>query len=118
MIPRKHILENEVSEALKTIVQDEYKMQLELVPPGTHRKDAAKVSIRNFKSQFLSILVDTAPDFPPSLWDRLLPQAEITINLLRQSNATPNVLAYARMSVLFNYKKMPLAPMGISVKVH
>ena len=25
MIPRKHILENEVSEAVKTIIQDEYK---------------------------------------------------------------------------------------------
>ena len=26
IIPKKHILENEVSEALKTIIQDEYKM--------------------------------------------------------------------------------------------
>ena len=40
MIPRKHILENESSEALKTIIQDEYKMQLELVPPGTHHRNA------------------------------------------------------------------------------
>ena len=28
MITRKHILENEVSEALKTIIQNEYKIQL------------------------------------------------------------------------------------------
>ena len=34
MIPIKHILENEVSEAPATIIQDKYKMQLELVPPG------------------------------------------------------------------------------------
>ena len=63
MIPRKHILENEVSEALKTIIQDEYKMQLELVPPGIHHRNAAEVTIRNLKAHFLSILAGTAPDF-------------------------------------------------------
>ena len=40
----------EVSEALKTIIQDEYKMHLELVSLGTHRRNAAEVAIRNFKS--------------------------------------------------------------------
>ena len=73
MIPRKHILENEVSEALKTIIQDEYRMHLELVQPGTHSRNAAEVAIRNFKAHFLSILAGNAPDFPPSLWNRLLP---------------------------------------------
>ena len=118
MIPRKHILENESSESLKTIIQDEYKMKLELVPPGTHHRNEAEVSIRNFKAHFLSILEGTAPDFPPPLLDRLLPQAEITIKLLRQSNATPSVSAYAHISGTFNYKKTPMAPMGISVQVH
>ena len=45
MIPRKHILDNEVSEALNKIIQGEYKMQLELVPPGTHRINASEVAI-------------------------------------------------------------------------
>ena len=66
-------LDNELSESLKEIIQDEYKMQLELVPPGSHRRNAAEVAIRNFKAYFLSILSSTAQDFPPSLWDRLLP---------------------------------------------
>ena len=93
-------------------------MQLELVSPGKHRRNATEVAIRNFKAHFLSVLAGTAQDFPSSLWDRLLPQAEITINLLRQSNANPNVSAYAHLSGPFNYNKMPLAPMGISVQVH
>ena len=66
----------------------------------------------------MSVLAGTAHDFPPSLWDILLPQAEITINLLRQSNETPNVSEYPHLSGPFDYKKMPLAPMGMSVKVH
>eukprot|EP00804_Cyclotella_cryptica_P026381 CCRYP_007674-RA/>CCRYP_007674-RA protein AED:0.46 eAED:0.59 QI:0/0/0/1/0/0/2/0/127 len=52
------------------------------------------------------------------LWDRLLPQAEITINLLRQSNATPLISAYAHLNGPFDYNKMPLAPMGCNVQVH
>ena len=93
-------------------------MQLELLTPGTHRINAAEVTIRNFKAHFLSILAGTAPYFPPPLCYRLLIQAEITINLLQQSNGTPNVSAYAHLGSPFNYNKIPLAPMGISVQVH
>ncbi len=118
IVPQKHILDNEVSEAMKTIIKDEYKMAMELVPPGCHRRNAAEVAIRNFKAHFLSVLAGAAEDFPPSLWDRLLPQTEITLNLLRQSNATPTVSAYAHLCGPFDYNKMPLAPMGCAVQVH
>ena len=118
IIPQKHILDNEVSNAMKTIIHDEYKMKLELVPPGCHHRNAAEVAIRNFKAHFLSVLAGTATRFPPNLWDRLLPQAEVTINILRQSNATPNVSAYSHISGPFDYNKMPLAPMGCEARVH
>jgi len=71
---------------------------LELVPPGCHHCNAAEVAISNFKAHFLSILAGVAGDFSPSLWDRLLPQTKITLNLLRQSNASHNVLAYEHLS--------------------
>ena len=118
IMPKKHILDSEVSEAMKTIIRDEYKMELELAPPGCHRRNAAEVGIRDFKAHFLSILTGTAEDFPRQLWDRLLPQAEVTINLLRQSNATPSVSAYAHLSGPFDYNKMPLAPMGYAAQIH
>ena len=89
-----------------------------MVPPGSHRRNAAKVAIRNFKSHFLSVLAGTAESFPLHLWDRLLPQTKITFNLLRQSNATPTVSAYAHLSGPFDYNKMPLAPMGCEVQIH
>ena len=116
--PRKHVLDNEVSESMKTLIRDKYHMQVELVPPGCHRRNAAEVAIRNFKAHFLSILAGVADDFPLYLWDRLLPQAEITINLLRQSNATPTISAYAHLNGPFDYNRMPLAPMGCNVQVH
>ena len=74
--------------------------------------------MQNFKTHFLSVLAGVADGFPQSLWDRLLPQTEITLNLLRQSNATPTVSSYAHLNGLFDYNKMPLAPMGCEVQVH
>ena len=118
IFPKKHVLDNEISQAMKDYVQDKYKMTVELVPPGCHRRNAAEVAIRNFKAHFLSILAGTADDFPLQLWDKLLPQAEITVNLLRQSNATPTISAYAHMNGPFDYNKMPLAPLGCNVQVH
>ena len=118
IIPKKHILDNEVSEALKIIIQDEYKIQLNLVPPVTHRINTAEVEISFLKAHLLSVFEGTVQYFPPSLWDRLLPQAKITINLLHKCNAIPIVSAYAHLSGPFDYNKIPLVPMGISVKVH
>ena len=118
IITQKHILDNEVFKATKTVIRDEYKMKLELVPPGCHCCNAAEVAIINFKSHLLSVLLGTATRFPPTLWDRLLPQAEVTVNLLRQSNAAPNVSAYDHLSGTLDYNKMPLAPMGCDAQVH
>eukprot|EP00804_Cyclotella_cryptica_P010817 CCRYP_008749-RA/>CCRYP_008749-RA protein AED:0.21 eAED:0.21 QI:0/0/0/1/1/1/3/0/823 len=118
VFPSKHVLDNKISNAMKTLITDTYKMTYELVPPGCHRRNAAEVVIRNFKSHFLSILAGVADNFPMKLWDKLLPQAKITINLLRQSNATPTVSTYTHLNGPFDYNKMPLAPMGCRVQVH
>ncbi len=118
IVPKKHILDNEVYKNMKNHFCDTCKLDMELVPPGCHRRNAAELAIRNFKAHFLSILAGVANNFPPNLWDWLLPQTEITINLIRQSNATPNVSAYAHLSGPFDYNKMPLAPMGCEAQVH
>jgi hypothetical protein len=78
----------------------------------------AKQPISNFKAHFLSILAGVADNFPPNLWDWLLPQTKITINLIQQSNATPNILMYAHLSRPVDCNKMPLAPIGCEAQVH
>ncbi len=103
---------------MKNHIHSTHKFDMELVPPGCHQRNAAEVAIHNFKAHFLSVLAGVSNDFPPSLWDRLLPQTEITINLIQQSDATPNVSAYAHLSSPIDYNKMPLAPMGCNAQVH
>ncbi len=116
--PKKHVLDNEVSENMKNHIRDTCKLDMELVPQGCHRHNAAKVAIGNFKVHFLSILAGVAGNFPPNLWDWLLPQTKIAINLIWQTNVTPNVLAYTNLSGPFDYNNMPLAPMGCEAQVH
>ena len=40
IIPKKHSLDNEVSEAIKKILWDEYHMDMELAPLGCHCRNA------------------------------------------------------------------------------
>ncbi|KAL7502958.1 hypothetical protein ACHAXN_003379 [Cyclotella atomus] len=102
---RKHVLDNEMSENITKHIKEKYQFNIELVSPGCHHRNAAEVAICNFKAHFLSVLAGTADNFPTNLWDHLLPQTEITLNLLCQSNAMPTVSAYAHLSGPFDYKK-------------
>jgi hypothetical protein len=52
------------------------------------------------------------------LWDRLLPQTVLTLNLLRQSNIAPTVSAYQYIHGAFDYNKMQLALMACAVQIH
>ena len=70
-----------------------------------------EVAIRDFRSHILSVLARTEDGVPLLLWDRLLPQTYITVNLLMKSNAAPNVSTYAHLSGTFDYNKMSLDPM-------
>ncbi len=84
IVPKKHILDNEVSKNMKNHICDTCKLDMELVPPGCHRCNVAKakVAIRNFKAHLLSVLAGVANNFPPNLPDQLLPQTKITIDLI------------------------------------
>ena len=48
----------------------------------------------------------------------LIPQTEITLNLLHQSTADPTILAWEFFSGPFNYNATPLGPLGIRVIYH
>ena len=55
----------------------------QLVPPHTHRANAAERAIQILKAHFTAGLASIDPlFFPVSVWDRLLQQAFIALNLL------------------------------------
>ena len=52
------------------------------------------------------------PDFPMREWDRLLTQAELTLNLLRSARVNLKCSVYAYLLRQFDYNKKPLVPPG------
>ena len=70
-------------------------MQYQLIPHHDHRRNIAEKAIQVFKTPFISILCGVDKSFPLHLWDRLLGQAEHTLNMLWTSKMTPTVSAYA-----------------------
>jgi hypothetical protein len=110
-------MDNESSTALKQFLHSK-DIQFQLVPPHVHRQNAAERAIQTFKNHFVAMLFSTDKQFPIHLWDRLIPQAVITLNLLRQSRLNPKLSAHAQLHGLFDYNKTPLAPPGTKVIIH
>ena len=52
------------------------------------------------------------------LWDRVLPQAEKTVNMPRPARVAPRVSADAYMNWQHDFNAHPLAPLGIEVEMH
>jgi hypothetical protein len=52
------------------------------------------------------------------LWDRLLPQAEMTLNLLRTSRQHPHLSAAAHYHGMIDYNKSDFAPSGYNIIAH
>jgi len=87
------VLDNEASVAYIQSITEVWKCKHQKVPPDMHRRNKAKQAIRTFKSHFISILAGVDPSFPKNRWDLLLPQAEITVNLLQQPLLQPDISA-------------------------
>ena len=85
------ILDNEVSAEFKKKIKNDWGATYQLVPPNVHRRNIAERVIRTFKAHFLEILTWVDPDFPKYMWDNLLVQTELTINLLRQTTLNPRM---------------------------
>jgi hypothetical protein len=93
-------------------------VEYQLVPPHCHRRNAAERAIRTFKEHFLAGLATVDPTFPMHLWYRLLPQAEITLNLLRTSRLHPQLSAAAHFHGLVDYNRRDFAPPGCKIIAH
>jgi hypothetical protein len=110
-------LDNEASAALNFFFTTN-DVEYQLVPPHCHRRNAAERAIRTFKEQFVAGLTSVDPDFPLHSWDRLLPQAELTLNLLRTSRQHPQLSAAAHYHDMVDYNRTAFAPPGCKIIAH
>ena len=111
-------MDNEASKTYSTLIQKHGKTKIQFVPPNVHRRNVAERAIRTFKAHLIAGLCSTHKDFPLNLWDRLLPQAQMTLNMMRQSNANANISAYEQIYAKFSLNKTPLAPPETKAVIH
>ena len=115
--PNMHFLDNEAPDILQRY-NIQQKIKYQLVPPNSHRRNAAERAIRTWKNHFISGLCTVNPNFPIHLWDRLIPQSVMTLNMLRPSRRNQNISAYTALNGMFNFDATPLAPPGCKVVIY
>jgi hypothetical protein len=115
--PRLQRLDKECSSALRSLL-NQHDIHFQVAPPHMHRRNASERAIQTFKNHFIAGLCSVDPNFPLRLWDRLLPQATITLNLMRQSRLNPTVSSYAQLYDHCDFNQAPMAPPGTRVIAH
>jgi hypothetical protein len=95
-------------------------IQYEFVPPFTHRANKAERAIQTFKRHFISILAGAHPSFPIDFWHELIPQAEITLNMMCAFADQRNISAYHGIHRKpYDFLSHPLlAPCGTLIVLH
>jgi len=114
--PKKHVLDNECAADFKEAIQ-ENDMEYELVPKGQHRRNIAERAIQTWKSHAIGALSGVSPNFPLGLWDELLPQLDMQVNLLRFSNVAPKVCSWTVLNGPHDFNRHPLAPLGVEIQM-
>ena len=91
--PATQIIDNETSQLLENFLREK-QIQFQYVPPDNHRANKAERAVQDAKNHLIAGLSTTHKDFPEYLWEDLLEQAEITLNLLRPFGPDPLISAY------------------------
>jgi len=110
-------LDNETSQEFATHLRT-HGIKIDLAPPHMHRRNKAERAIRTWKNHFIATLAGLDPKFPMCAWNELIPQAEITINLLRQSPMHPRQSAWEAINGAYDFDAHPMAPPGTAVTIH
>ena len=110
-------MDNEASWDLKNATKEKYRLPTSASPHPPH-KFRRERAIQTFKSHFTAGLASLDPFFTLSEWDRLIPHAELTLNLLRAARSNPKLSAWAYLFGQFNYMATPVVPPGIKVLAH
>jgi hypothetical protein len=117
LTPKLMKLDNEASKLLKMYLH-QHKITFQLVPPYSHRQNAAERAIRSFKDHLIAGICSTDKSFPMHRWEILLPQAVITLNMLRTSRINPKLSASIHIDGQYDFNRTPMAPPGTRIIAH
>jgi hypothetical protein len=106
-----NVMDNQATKHIKKfLTKNECKLQL--VEPHNHRVNAAERAVQTFKDTFIAALAMTDSNFPLQLWDKITPQVQDMLNMMRASRTDPTNSAYEALNGPYNWNRYPLAPLG------
>ena len=115
--PKVNVMDNQATKYIKKFLTEKG-CHLQLVEPHNHRVNAAERAIKMFKDAFNAALATTDMEFPLQLWDKLAPQVQDTLNLLRTSRTNPAISAYEALNGPYDWNRYPLAPFGCKAIIY
>ena len=87
---KKHMLDNGISKEYKVTIKENWATH-KLVPPGDHQNNIDEKSIQTSKNHFVGVLDGLPEYFPMNIWCRLLPKADMQLNIQRQYAIPPKI---------------------------
>ena len=115
--PRLNIMDSKDLQTVKKYITDnDVKYQL-----LEQKKALCKWRIESHlhsKNHFVVVLSFVPRGFPIFLWDELMPQDEIKLNILQSSRTCPKLLAHAHLHGILNYNPTPLTPAGYRALIY
>ena len=115
--PKLMRLDNEASTMLTDYLDSEDVIH-QFFPQGCHPRNSAERAIHTFVNHFVAGLSSCVNNFPLNLWDKLLPQAILTLNLMRTSRMNPNLSAWAQVHRQYDFNQTPIGPPGTKIIIH
>ena len=114
--PHLHTLGNELSSLMNNFIREAGETH-QLVLPGLHQATIAEREIQRSKAHLISGISSCDPNFPFHLWDRLIRQAELTLNLLRPAHTNPRLSLEVYLNGDFDFNLTPLSPPGTRILI-
>ena len=115
--PKLHKLDNDTSRDVEEFIASQ-KTDIQYTPPDMYRTNPAKRAIQTWKSCKKSSLASLPKDFPISLWCRMCPQVDLSVNIIRKCRQNPLLSAWAAMQGEYHFDATPIAPPGTEMLMH
>ena len=115
--PQLHKMDNETSKDVEDFIASQ-NTRHQLTPPDMHRTNPAEKALQTYKCCVKSTIASLPPNFPISYWCRLLPQVDLSVNIVRPSRQNPRLSAWATMEGEFHFDATPIAPPGSKMYIH
>ena len=104
--PVLKIIDSVASKAVQAYLEKE-NVGIQLVKTHNHRANAEEREIQTFKNLIIAGLSTCDASFPSLLCNKIIPQVQDSLNILRSSRVYPNMSAYSVLEGIYNFNLHP-----------